>query len=553
MTSVWITPDKQTFLQYQREDLSDMVQRINVAMGLPKAGVRELGIIRAATDGILRYRVEDSTYRAIVAASTGGLGLSATEIANATQTAPAGDASTTTMPANLFLDVEHGVLVKGDSITAGTSSGFSSPADLWTGNLFNYPFVGQPGDPGASGPSTGFSHTWMDRKYERQVYSFAFPSAQLYNVNPVTSASSGLPANTTFTADAATDVLTLANNSANVLGASNGTWVVFTTTGTLPAPLAEGTDYYLGQVSGNTTNATAKVYPTIRDAMENTNAINITTAGTGTHTITAPNPCWWRMMDRYLNNLRGPENKLLTVVVFVGTNSIAYNGSQAVTGAGSIVEAQLVPYMTKLRSKLRTGDTVLFVTPIVRSSTSGLNNRLAEFRDYIIANRVALGIDKVYDPGTHQVFGKNVFALTSLETNYTIRAAAADVNTTTNTITRNAAGDTLWDSTWNGQPMRCSPGASGALPAPLDANTVYFIGSITATTFKLYPTRTDALAGTNEIDLTTQGTVAGGSASQMHGFRLAYIATDSVHPWVYGQVELGKAIKTALNDMLYNQ
>lgn len=93
----------------------------------------------------------------------------------------------------------------------------------------------------------------------------------------------------TFTADAGTDTCTYsstANFPSNLL---TGTNIRFTTTTTLPAPLALATDYYIIKV----TDGTFKVATTYANAIAGT-AINITDAGTGTHTV------WW-LLPRYTN------------------------------------------------------------------------------------------------------------------------------------------------------------------------------------------------------------------------------------------------------------
>lgn len=668
MAAVYITPDRKLTTLAQREDITSLVLRINDVLGLPLSGIREVGLVRTASDNILRYRVEEATFRAIVAASTGGRGLTASEIANATLVVPPGDATTTITIANIYHDVLNPMIVLGDSITAGTSSGATNCSELWHGQLFNAPIVGDPGSL-TSGPSSGQPWTWYDRLYERQAMVYGFPSAQLYNVTPEVSFSGNPQVTSMVTIHE--DNLGAIITDADLGGIANGQWVRFTSSGTLPAPLAANTDYYLGNVTtgsgivraaaadidvatntitrnavgaamwantfnghpisyilganasgtpetptapgplaentmyyvGSITATTFKLYPTradaiaqtneidltsqgfcdgagqtalhgfrlgytftfhttLRDGADGTNIINITNNGSGTHSIFAPMPCWFRMLDRYCDDVRLAPNQIGTVVVYVGTNSVAYNGSQAVTGAGSIVEQQLIPFMTKLRTKFPSAGRwrVLFMTPIVRSNTTGLNNRLAQFRDYIIANQVSLGIDAVYDPSLYTVNGVNIFSLANPTVNNIIRAAAADINLTTNTITRNAAGDALWPSSFNGQPVRCYVGAdtagngiTPALPSPLVAGTTYYVGSITATTFKLYPTQQDALNQTNEIDLTSQGVCDGSAANALHGFMLAYIATDAVHPLVPGQIELGKALKPEVDKLFYRQ
>lgn len=80
----------------------------------------------------------------------------------------------------------------------------------------------------------------------------------------------------TFTADPSTDTLT---PSLNVF--TTGQAVVLTTTGTLPAGLSLATTYYVISAGG----ATIKLASTLNNALSGTQ-IDITTAGTGTHTIT---------------------------------------------------------------------------------------------------------------------------------------------------------------------------------------------------------------------------------------------------------------------------
>ncbi len=89
----------------------------------------------------------------------------------------------------------------------------------------------------------------------------------------------------TFTADASTDTCTgtLFTTNAN----TTGTAVVLTTTGTLPAGLALSTTYFVIRVSQ--VAGTFKLATTIANANAGT-AIDITDAGSGTHTMTTRNP-----------------------------------------------------------------------------------------------------------------------------------------------------------------------------------------------------------------------------------------------------------------------
>lgn len=115
-----------------------------------------------------------------------------------------------------------------------------------------------------------------------------------YRVTSVTTTTAQATTNTlgqsdTFTADASTDLCTwtsTANIPSNIL---TGTRVRLTTTTTLPGGLATATDYYVIRVS-DTTFGLATSYA---NAIAGT-AIDISSTGTGTHTVT------W-LLPRYTN------------------------------------------------------------------------------------------------------------------------------------------------------------------------------------------------------------------------------------------------------------
>lgn len=48
-------------------------------------------------------------------------------------------------------------------------------------------------------------------------------------------------------------------------------------------------------------------------------------------------------------------------------------------------------------------------------------------------------------------------------------------------------------------------GTRGTLPTPLDADVDYYVGSAAGAKFKLFTSREDAIAGTNEVDFTDVG------------------------------------------------
>lgn len=87
----------------------------------------------------------------------------------------------------------------------------------------------------------------------------------------------------TFTAVAATDILTLSTSNANF---QTGVPVTFTTTGTLPVPLNTTTTYYVIMIGTAATNpGTIKLATSYQNSIVGT-AIDITTAGAPTNTIT---------------------------------------------------------------------------------------------------------------------------------------------------------------------------------------------------------------------------------------------------------------------------
>jgi hypothetical protein len=83
-----------------------------------------------------------------------------------------------------------------------------------------------------------------------------------------------------FTADAGTDICT-----SNATVPDTGTAVQLTTTGTLPGGLSTGTNYFIIKLS----STTFKLATTIANAVAGT-PINITNAGSGTHTVSTVDP-----------------------------------------------------------------------------------------------------------------------------------------------------------------------------------------------------------------------------------------------------------------------
>jgi hypothetical protein len=113
----------------------------------------------------------------------------------------------------------------------------------------------------------------------------------------------------TFTADDGTDVITFTSTASNPSNLLTGTRMRLTTTTTLPAGLATATDYYYIRVS----DSTGKLATSYANAIAGT-AINITDAGTGTHTST------W-LLPRYTNG--------------AGLQAIIFNSNATALGAAT--------------------------------------------------------------------------------------------------------------------------------------------------------------------------------------------------------------------------
>lgn len=135
-----------------------------------------------------------------------------------------------------------------------------------------------------------------------------------YRKTPITSTAADATTNTlgqsdTFTADAGTDTCTYTSTASIPSNILTGTRVRLTTTTTLPAGLALATDYYVIRL-GDTTFRLATSYA---NAIAGTQ-IDITDAGTGTHTIS------W-LLPRYTNG--------------AGVQAIMFNNNATPLGAAT--------------------------------------------------------------------------------------------------------------------------------------------------------------------------------------------------------------------------
>lgn len=165
-----------------------------------------------------------------------------------------------------------------------------------------------------------------------------------YRVTTVTTTTAQATTNTlgqsdTFTADAGTDLCTwtsTANIPSNIL---TGTRVRLTTTTTLPGGLTTATDYYVIKMS----DTTFELATSYANAIAGTQ-INITDAGTGTHTVT------W-LLPRYTNG--------------AGLQAIFFN--PAATALGAATPNLSLGYTNATQTASRATPTVL---PIGKTAAS---------------------------------------------------------------------------------------------------------------------------------------------------------------------------------------
>jgi len=165
-----------------------------------------------------------------------------------------------------------------------------------------------------------------------------------YRVTSVTTTTAQATTNTlgqsaTFTADASTDICTYTSTTSYPSNILTGTRVRLTTTTTLPAGLALATDYYVIKV----TDSTFKLATSYANAVAGT-AINITDAGTGTHTVS------W-LLPRYTNG--------------AGLNAIFFN--PAATAMGAATPNLALGYTNSAQTGSRATPTVL---PIGKTAAS---------------------------------------------------------------------------------------------------------------------------------------------------------------------------------------
>jgi hypothetical protein len=139
------------------------------------------------------------------------------------------------------------------------------------------------------------------------------------------------PANIVFTG-AVNDLCTTATDN----GFTSGVKVRFTTTGTLPAGLATGTDYYLAVIS----TTTFKVCTTQANVLTAT-YVDITNTGTGVHTVSVQTTLAGTLKLQKTNSTDDEISKGTAVWVDLDDTEI-YNGANSYTVSAAATKNWLV-------------------------------------------------------------------------------------------------------------------------------------------------------------------------------------------------------------------
>ena len=271
------------------------------------------------------------------------------------------------------------------------------------------------------------------------------------------------PPNTTKTHGALTFAAADINTSTNLISKSHtlptGQAVVFSAGGgTAPAPLVEGTTYFVRAAS----SSTIALHTTLADAIAGSNTIDITTAGSGSaFTINA------NTVNLSITFAAADINTSTEVIskahdFSTGTQVIFNNGG----GTSPTGLTNNDSYFVR-----RASSTTLTLHPTEADATNNTN-----------------AID-ITAAGTGLAF-----RLYADQTNF----SAANVDTGTNRITRThnfATGDTVKFSA-NG----------GVSPSPLVDGYYYFVRKISDTQISLHGSAADATSNTSPADFSTTGT-----------------------------------------------
>ena len=271
------------------------------------------------------------------------------------------------------------------------------------------------------------------------------------------------PPNTTKTHGTLTFAAADVNTTTNVIGKAHtlptGQAVVFSAGGgTAPAPLVEGTTYFVRAAS----SSTIALHTTLADAIAGTNTIDITTAGTGSAFTISANTINLDILFAAADINTSTEVITKAHNFVTGTQVIFNNGG----GTSPTGLTNNETYFVR-----RASSTTLTLHPTEADASAGTNT----------VDITAAGT------GT-------AFRLYADQTDF----SAANVDTATNRITRThnfVTGDTVKFAA-NG----------GVSPSPLVDGYYYFVRKISDTQISLHGSAADATSNTSPADFSTTGT-----------------------------------------------
>lgn len=337
----------------------------------------------------------------------------------------------------------------------------------------------------------------------------------------------------TFTADAATDVIT---QTGNVLANGNSV-LVSNSGGALPAPLVAGTVYFVRDKSGNT----LKLAATSGGA-----AIDLTTNGTGTNSIKnalmltlkygepAPAPQPFSTTTQVELQANPRRNLFLYGDEYLQAATVVFNGSQSYTlsdfyrgrldtnsplhlthGAGERVvylngAEMFVPVdQTRLNlpfnyKAVTTNQDVSDATAVSFTWTGGTikppaPDQITVYRDRLVADATRAQQIQFIIPTPVYTFGDTLPPVKDRSPKFWVDVYGA---TATANFTADAATDILTSAAHGfTADTVIALSTTGVLPALLKKEKHYFIRDITTNTFRLA-----AVSGGPAIDITTAGT-----------------------------------------------
>lgn len=277
----------------------------------------------------------------------------------------------------------------------------------------------------------------------------------------------------------------------NAHGILQGSSVVFTTSGTLPSGLLANTTYYVGDVTTNT-------FRLYSDSTLTT-LVSLVSQGTGTHSVLVSALNYFAVNQGvYVDGLpsslaTGTLNGAQTVTsvtyntITFKTTATAPRASFGTANVKAATPSTFLPAAVSTSTYKITFSNPPFTSgaAVQFSSSGSLPAPLVSGSTYYLGNVTTTDF-QVYNDAS---LSTQVQFTTQGTGTHTIRPTSTNLFTITN------HGFT------NGNPVVFSSDVGSSLPSPLVAGTVYYTGSVTTNTFKIFADS----ALTNEVQMTNVG------------------------------------------------